>query len=698
MMKRMILLVLLLSMLVEGSQAAITFVNATKTNTESANALWTAANPTKTWYAGRTPPQWRNRDDIDGVFGIFAADEDTYAGNAEWGLGTNDYIMIKTTISGLVPYEYYNIYLNFASGTTYNWSIMGGLSPDAIEGFAKTTVTLGGNVHIGTDDASGRVTDTGRTNGAYPIYRALLGVAVANASGEIVVYVDDTNNVGYSPIDRNRCWYDGVEYELSGPPRGTAYSPAPIGTINKDTEYTGYLSWTSPDVPDDPNLLSVNYYDVYLYPKTTGNVTGDDPNALKYVKVSSAQAGTTYTMALDYNTTYFWRVDTNVTWDSNEVTGGALTETITGADWQFATLASNAFPAVTVNGDLLTSLDFSPVALLTGNVDDNGEGDMASVKWSIVSYDGGALDTNMQMYDRTSDTQAVADITEIAPAELNLLIDWIGTDARTSAGGGDPMILTLKGLPAGTYSWKSYHHDGDNQTGLFDVTVVDSTGSFVAGTGIDISDANTLPITAFETTFVADGSDVKLIFDQQNDQSLPIPEMFFVMNGFELTKGADSLKVDFTYDDGTTQGPVQADFSAYGAKHEDASSFTQQDFSAFGTTVSVLPTWNDYVVGASLTPEDGNPAEAAQATSFVTDTPGTYTIALSAIDTAGQEDFAETTVTVYADACTLAQDAGGWQGFNEYDKDMDCDVDLLDFAEFAKQWLDDVSASGQIEL
>ena len=38
----------------------------------------------------------------------------------------------------------------------------------------------------------------------------------------------------------------------------------------------------------------------------------------------------------------------------------------------------------------------------------------------------------------------------------SLLRDWIGTDTRQP---GDPMTLTITGLPAGTYEWVSYHHD-----------------------------------------------------------------------------------------------------------------------------------------------------------------------------------------------------------------------------------------------
>ena len=57
---------------------------------------------------------------------------------------------------------------------------------------------------------------------------------------------------------------------------------------------------------------------------------------------------------------------------------------------------------------------------------------------------------------------------------LDLMIDWIGTDQRENP--GDPMTLTISGLPAGAYGWRSYHHDTQDQQGHFRVTVNDAAG------------------------------------------------------------------------------------------------------------------------------------------------------------------------------------------------------------------------------
>jgi len=113
----------------------------------------------------------------------------------------------------------------------------------------------------------------------------------------------------------------------------------------------------------------------------------------------------------------------------------------------------------------------------------------------------------------------------------DLLNDWIGTDARQV---GDPMTLTVGGLPAGDYLWTSYHHDTQDQTGRFDVTVTDADGS-VTMRGIDISNG-LLPfedVTTFETLIRSDGTHaVTLSFENQGYVS--VSEAFFVMNGFVL--------------------------------------------------------------------------------------------------------------------------------------------------------------------
>ncbi len=164
----------------------------------------------------------------------------------------------------------------------------------------------------------------------------------------------------------------------------------------------------------------------------------------------------------------------------------------------------------------------------------------------------------MQMIDRTS-RNAYTGI------HTDLLIDWIGTDTRQV---GDPMTLTISGLPQGTYSWLSYHHDVADQTGTFSVTVNDASGSTTT-TDINATDSEGTEegavdfesITTFSTTIKSDGtSDVTLVFDLTTGTD-PVAYAFFFMNGFDLerqiTIGASSPNPA----DGATDVPTDATLS-----------------------------------------------------------------------------------------------------------------------------------------
>jgi hypothetical protein len=71
------------------------------------------------------------------------------------------------------------------------------------------------------------------------------------------------------------------------------------------------------------------------------------------------------------------------------------------------------------------------------------------------SWASGAAAAAMQMYDRVADGRY-----NYAGDMADLIADWIGTDTRQP---GNPLTLTISGLPKGTYSWLSYHHDGVDQ-------------------------------------------------------------------------------------------------------------------------------------------------------------------------------------------------------------------------------------------
>ncbi|MDD2597783.1 MAG: lamin tail domain-containing protein [Kiritimatiellae bacterium] len=144
-----------------------------------------------------------------------------------------------------------------------------------------------------------------------------------------------------------------------------------------------------------------------------------------------------------------------------------------------------------------------------------------------ASWAAGAVDAAAQMYDRGNRPSDTPD----------LLRDWVGTDRREI---GNPFTLTITGLPPGTYSWLSYHHDTLDQSGLFDVTVNDALGAATTR-NIAISSGN-LPfaaITTFASAIVSDGSDIFLVFDKHPHTIVAYTH--FLMNAFKLTRLSHDL-------------------------------------------------------------------------------------------------------------------------------------------------------------
>lgn len=195
----------------------------------------------------------------------------------------------------------------------------------------------------------------------------------------------------------------------------------------------------------------------------------------------------------------------------------------------------------------------------------------------------------MQMIDRTA--------TNWSGAWPELLTDWIGIDTRP--GTANPVIggngtydgttgtptrlrLRLSALPTGTYTWRSYHHDVDNQHGTFSVqlstdggTTQSTIGNFTltsGNAGGTITDPRSLPSTVtFPVTAVA-GQDVLVTFTPIVPSSADISVQFFGCNGFELfdpanpppgpivappVQPAGTYAIDF----GTAGSPVQAGYA-----------------------------------------------------------------------------------------------------------------------------------------
>ncbi len=449
----------------------------------------------------------------------------------------------------------------------------------------------------------------------------------------------------------------------------------------------GALSWTAPDGYTGAT------YDVY-FGTTEPNFNNPAPYGLTLIGTagqSATSVAPTAFLPLGFETPYYWVVDT---YEPNALNPLDLT-LHQGAKWWFTTAPDDFAPVVTAGSSYITWLANLPQGI-DGIVDDKGELDIvdADVQWSVINHPGIPVPAAMQMYDRG----VTANILELEAlgADPNVLRDWIGTDARVV---GDPMILTLSGLPLGSYAWTSTHHDVGDQTGLVGVTV----DGVSAGT-IDISDSNDYPIETFSTTITSDGvNPVELVFsllpqDQQPDVGNTDSTSFFVMNGFELTGTVGTLKVDFSQT-ATAPDPnrVGYGYEAYLASHEVADTFTAQDFAMGTATVTVLPEWGLEAAGLinySLTKTSTNPL--APTATFTTDVRGDYTIQLTATDAAAQTDSDTLVVRVAEDACQAAL----WNGatLNSYDDlgNQNCVVDLPDLAALALEWLDNVSLTATV--
>ncbi len=199
---------------------------------------------------------------------------------------TEDAPRLKTTLTGLIPGESYAIYAYFWSANSSAWRIRLSLADEAgdLPGWV-------GNDNINSDlqhappinqhadgidiytvrpllaaaDMNG-FEDTGHFTGSVLVseedrdmYEAYLGSAVADASGEIAVYVDDLPSSAFG----ERTWYDGVGYELAPPPP-PPYTPGPLTTLT-DTAAApnGAWSWYEDERavidaahPDGPILLA----------------------------------------------------------------------------------------------------------------------------------------------------------------------------------------------------------------------------------------------------------------------------------------------------------------------------------------------------------------------------------------------------------------------------------------------------------
>lgn len=461
-------------------------------------------------------------------------------------------------------------------------------------------------------------------------------------------------------------------------PTQAAANPAPADD-DVDVDIAATLSW------DAPEAYTGATYDVY-FGTTDPNFNIPAPYGLS----STLATGTALTSAtpvpspMAYETEYFWVVDTH---EPNDV--GTILHP--GAAWSFTTRLADSPPVVTAGSDWATWLDSgTAIQAVSGTIADAGEGDVvdADITWTIQEYPGGAPATAMQMIDRGSD-----DALPAGEMDQALLRDWIGTDTRGANLAGDPLTLTIKGLPSGTYTLTTIHHDLHDQTGTFDIAI----DGFTVATGVDITSGIESPITRHGEMITSDGSTpIEVVFDL--NERPEDPNAFFVMNGLEIEDASSNVvRIDF----GNNAANVSETYDGYTAGHESPDTYGPAYYALGSGYVSISPTWGQASTFASITKTNTGLSSTAD---FTTTQNGTYYLRLTAADdTAGgitvpQVDWDILQVQVVENACAAAQLDPAWTGFLNGDLNEDCNVNLGDLAELASEWLLSNEAPGSVEL
>jgi hypothetical protein len=157
-----------------------------------------------------------------------------------------------------------------------------------------------------------------------------------------------------------------------------SHSPDPEGyetdvEVNLSSRIiTGSVSWLSPDNPNDPNIVQVFEYNLYMDPNQT-KVINATPASSDLLYKSVGQTGNSFDPPanLAYDTTYYWRVDSLVDYDN--VPGSTVNDanTIAGSIWSFTTASDDPAPTVVIDTPNTITWVNEPVQL-NATVTDSG--------------------------------------------------------------------------------------------------------------------------------------------------------------------------------------------------------------------------------------------------------------------------------------------------------------------------------------
>lgn len=188
---------------------------------------------------------WRLRTGLATSSSVFES-----AGATGGAQNTEDAKRLATTITGLTPGQNYRIYAFFWNAGSPNvWRIQADLTdpgtatPLTLHTTTSTTASL---ASTGTYVSNPLFTEADRI-----LYRAVVGNKVADANGELVVYIDDETTgrqTGQNPTTSSlRTWYDGVGYEIAVP----QFTLAPTSAVAGQTLT---FTWTALPPGSNPTL------------------------------------------------------------------------------------------------------------------------------------------------------------------------------------------------------------------------------------------------------------------------------------------------------------------------------------------------------------------------------------------------------------------------------------------------------------
>ncbi len=583
------------------------------------------------------------------------------------GHGWTENAEFAESLTGLMGSAEYNLYvIAIGRSDSDGWGVRVGFeslnySLSALDiGHDDTLTKYNLGLYQNADEAYPFRENSGSSTQAC-MHAVYVGTFTADASGNATIYVDNVNEVQIGDVIGDRTMYDGL---LVAPVQASDPVPANEATyVELDTD----LSWTSPgegyafDVyfgTEEPNAMQTNY----------------GPTFTKVTSVPQTETTVEIPTALDYSTDYYWVVETYAP---------GSTEVLASNYWMFTTEPYDSAPAVTAGSSYITWLD-NLAQGVDAVVDDNGENDVADsdVVWTIDTYAGDPVSGSGRAFDRGMTSANAVTLSEQG-YDPNILSDWVGCDARTD-NKGNPIVFVISGLPAGEYTWTSMHHDYNDQTGLFDVYV----DGALAAADVDMTSGTQTP-AEFTTTITSDGSTpVKVLFKEVSITGSGIG--IFGINALKLSDDNNALNIDF----GTAASSVAVGYEAYTAADKDLASFSAQDFAFGSATVTIDAEFGPLAAGwidASITKTSTDPL--APTATFTTNYPGTYVLKVSATDDTvfGPEALvgsATLEVQVAEDACAAAQLSDNWDGFDFYDVDSNCVINVSDFAAFAATWLD----------